>query len=91
MKELYWVIKVDNYEDESYTLYFKNFDIAFQNYEKIKKEHQNDEDFEVCEQPNNANDAFYQCSWYDSRYNEYNTFITLTQKTMPKVWNKIVF
>ena len=88
MKELYWVIEFDNYEDENNTLYFKNFDIAFQNYKKIKEEHQKDKEFTVCENPNNS---FYQCSWYDSRYNEYNTFVTLGQRTMPKVWDEIIF
>jgi hypothetical protein len=78
----YWAIVCDNFRDECEVYYFNSYEMAKKNYDKIIQENKDKEDF-VC----NDNE----CSWFDPYYNEYETNIYITEKTLPVIHNDIIF
>ena len=83
MKEIKtWSLELDNFEGESYTLYFENYNIAKQNFDVICKKFKNYEEFEIINGTT--------CTWFDSSYNEYSTYITLKESII-KFYDHIIF
>lgn len=77
----YWAIILDNYEGESKIIYFENYDIAKTNFVLLKMKNKHQPEFEVEKNF---------CSWFDSKYNEYSTSVTLELKKF-EIVNTIIF
>lgn len=79
---LYWVINCDNFKSQDDIFYFENYKIAKKNFEILCEKNKNQEEFERDE--NSA-------SWFDSNYNEFSTYIDLTEIELPPIYNEIIF
>jgi hypothetical protein len=76
-----WKIVLENYQGEDATCYFENYEIAKKNFNCLRDSNKDMPEFEIDDNT---------ISWYDCHYNEYNTFIYLSQGG-PKIYNKIIF
>lgn len=81
-EKYYWVIVCDNFHGEDEVYYFKSYEVAKKNFDKIFQENKDKEDF-VC------NDD--ECSWFDPNYNEYETNVYITEKKAPTIHEDIIF
>lgn len=77
-KEFYWCLVFDNYHDTDHIEYFDTKEHAIAAFEEICEVCKNHEEFERWSDG---------CSWFDSTYNEYSTYIWLCEETMPGINN----
>lgn len=82
MNKKYWALVMDNFEGQDDILYFKNYEIARENFEVIcEKLSKNKEFFRW-------HDSY--CEWFDPRYNEYSTYVFLCERELT-IHDKIIF
>lgn len=81
-KEKYWAIVCQNFHGDDDIYYFTSYEVAKQNFDRIVEKYQDEDEFE-------CNDN--SCTWFDDSYNEFDTFINLLEKPMPKIYNNIIF
>jgi hypothetical protein len=79
----YWAIDCNNFRGENDTFYFENYKIAKENFEILCEKNKNQEEFKRYDE--------YSGAWFDPNYNEYLTFIDLTELEMPVIHNEIIF
>lgn len=77
----YWALILDNYECADDIFYFANYDIAKQNFDVICENYKNYKEFKKTDK---------RCSWFDPKYNEYSTFVSLTEREID-IYNEIIF
>lgn len=82
MNEKYWVLVMDNFEEEDKILYFENYEIAQANFRAICEKYKDYEEFTEDEES---------CGWFDSHYNDCSTSVYLCEMALPKINNKILF
>jgi len=78
-----WRISLDNYMGEDDTIYFKNYEIAKKNFDRLCELNKDMPEFKINLKENTM-------SWFDHGYNEYSTRIYLFQGG-PKFYDEIVF
>lgn len=77
-------IMLVNYKGEDYTVYFENYEIAKKNFDRLHELNKDMPEF------NSDYSNKIEMSWFDSQYNEYNTFVYLLHG-VPKIYNEIIF
>ena len=83
MENNIWQIVLENYQGEYITYYFKNYEIAKKNFDRLRDLYKDKPEFAT-----NYSETIM--SWYDCQYNEDTTFVYLIQSD-PKIYNKIIF
>ena len=82
-KQKYWCLVLDNYHDTDDTIYFIDYATAKANFDKIVELHREHEYFTL--------DDDTSCSWFDPRYNEYETSVYIIEEELPKIHTDIIF
>jgi hypothetical protein len=83
MKEnCYWAIVCDNFCDRDDVYYFTSHEVAIKNFLTIAEKYKDMDEFR---RDGNS------CSWFSGYYNEYSTFIRLTEKRLPAIHDDIIF
>jgi hypothetical protein len=79
---IYWVIECENYQGHDETYYFTSHEVAIKNFLTIVEKYKDMDEFR---RDGNS------CSWFSGYYNEYSTFIRLTEKRLPEIHDDIIF
>jgi hypothetical protein len=79
---LYWAIVCENYQGGDETYYFTSHEVAMKNFLKIVNSHKDEDEFRSDEDS---------CSWFDCGFNEYSTYIYVTERLLPEVYDDVIF
>lgn len=83
MKNIYR-IHLHNYQGEDTTTeFYRNKQRAYERFNKLQQEGQQKDEFEEEEEEN----TLEACSWFDSSYNEYSTYISLDKCSLDDIFS----